>query len=236
MRLKRFEKKLLDLQSVKLSKFQHNDYIFFFSKGVQLHIWILHGQCTKKIWLQNGAAKNLSHTAPSPRFYFTGEIIGHKPVIKLNRFEAVMFWVVEATRCRKHEKIERNIKTIKDRFLRGLCLSKQDSKPHYFSIKKYGLRCRNIKAKNLKEWTKFFCLIIFFLTRTGLSLTWLLSTSIKIFVIYKLFIYFYSLHLRRSCFVHELLSRIVLVWFLCIFFFNFLAHFIKIFDDLSPLL
>ena len=66
----------------------------------------------------------------------TGEIIGHKPVIKLNRFEAVMFWVVEATRCRKHEKIERNIKTIKDRFLRGLCLSKQDSKPHYFSIKK----------------------------------------------------------------------------------------------------
>ena len=156
MRLKRFEKKLLDLQSVKLSQFQHNDYNFFFSKDVQLHIWILHGQCTKKIWLQNGAAKNLSHTAPSPRFYFTGEIIGHKPVIKLNRFEAVMFWVVEATRCRKHEKIERNIKTIKDRFLRGLCLSKQDSKPHYFSIKKYGLRCRNIKAKNLKEWTKFF--------------------------------------------------------------------------------
>ena len=139
-----------------LSNFQHNDYNFFFSKGVQLHIWTLHGQCTKKIWLQNGAAKNLSHTAPSPRFYFTGEIIGHKPVIKLNRFEAVMFWVVEATRCRKHEKIERNIKTIKDRFLRGLCLSKQDSKPHYFSIKKYGLRCRNIKAKNLKEWTKFF--------------------------------------------------------------------------------
>ena len=83
---------------------------------------------------------------------------------------------------------------------------------------------------------KVFCLIIFFLTRTGLSLTWLLSASIKIFVIYKLFIYFYSLHLRRSCFVHELLSRIVLVWFLCIFFFNFLAHFIKIFDDLSPLL
>ena len=76
----------------------------------------------------------------------------------------------------------------------------------------------------------------FSLTRTGLSLTWLLSASIKIFVIYKLFIYFYSLHLRRSCFVHELLSRIVLVWFLCILFFNFLAHFIKIFDDLSPLL
>ena len=72
IRLKRFEKKLLDLQSVKLYQCQQNIHYFNFSKGVRLHIWILHGQCTKKIWYQNGAAKNLSHTAPSPRYYFTG--------------------------------------------------------------------------------------------------------------------------------------------------------------------
>ena len=38
IRLKRFEKKLMDLQSVKLYQFQQNIPNFNFSKGARLHI------------------------------------------------------------------------------------------------------------------------------------------------------------------------------------------------------
>ena len=50
-----------------------------------------------------------------------------------------MIFLLDTTKCRKHEKMERHIKSISQRMERGLCLSMKNIKPKYFQ--KYGDRC-----------------------------------------------------------------------------------------------